>query len=240
MTMQYAQFDTDLATAPQLILTFVSSAAVPSLPVPVIGGISWPAPLLPGLITNHPVRFQFPPKVTGDSRKGNWNQGKVRGLEPAATYESSDAREITLSWTYIVDNYTDNQIPPFGGDTASRVWTPSMIHSQLTLLRGYFAQVRGPGLNAQVGGLPIRLQLWRIGGDEQLTGRMEGITIKHGDTMVGPQGNTALAFPLRTDVTADLAIWTRGEIVGYAGVVDRLKIVQNLEGLAITETPDWY
>ena len=48
------------------------------------------------------VNFQFPPRILSDNRKGNWNEGDLRGEEPVAVFKNSGPREMTMSWTYIV------------------------------------------------------------------------------------------------------------------------------------------
>src|SRR4051794_30825544 len=82
------------------------------------------------LVLNGPVEFQFPPRLTSDNRRGTWSEGELRGTEPVAVFSTSGPREMSLSWTYIVD----------GGK-----WTVDKISENIRRVRGYFAEVRKAG-----------------------------------------------------------------------------------------------
>lgn len=164
------------------------------------------------------IEFQFPPKITSDGRKGEWKEGNLPGTEPLAAYQKSGPREITLVATYIVD----------GG-----LWTTERVSQTVRELRGYFARVRNPNQQGQRN-LVVKFQMWRLGGDKEMSCRIKGVDIKHSDTIVSPCNggviNPKLAYPLRTDITVDLRIWTKGGP----------QKTQNLEGLELDEVPEWY
>src|SRR6185295_15587596 len=79
------------------------------------------------------VNFQFPPRITSDGRKGNWNERDLQGTEPVAVFRTSGPREISLVWTYVVT------------DSSGSGWTTSKIAEEVRKVRGYFARVRQPG-----------------------------------------------------------------------------------------------
>jgi hypothetical protein len=171
------------------------------------------------------IEFQFPPKVITDGRKGTWKEKERRGEEPQAEFKTSGPREISLSWIYVVDSHNTN----------SESWTIPRITRNIRALRGYFANVRTR--DADRDGLVILFHLWCIGGDEPISARIRGIDVRYGDTLVFPPtgGLSDRAFPLRTDITVDLRVWTRGK------GIDGTKFgIQDLPNLEDREPPSWY
>jgi len=190
------------------------------------------------LFGSNKVEFQFPPKMTSDSRKGSWSEGDLRGVEPVAEYETSGPREMSLSWTYIVD----------GGK-----WTTTRIAQNIRRVRGYFAQVRASGDSRN---LICRFKMWSVGGlplQENgspglkiMTCFLKSVDVKHGETIIVPDStftpaflNTSVktqdvsqAFYLRTDVTIDLRQWSMGS-------KDQDPIVKKKD-LVPVAPPEWY
>jgi hypothetical protein len=158
------------------------------------------------------VLFQFPPKISSDNRKGTWEEGEQRGKEPFATFSTSGPREITIATTYIADGSPD--------------WTATKIHQQILAVRGYFARVRMANATRN---LVCTLQMWGIGGPKAISCRITNISVKYGETLVG---NSKNAFPLRTDLTLDVRIWTSGA-TAYEALV-------KVDGLKLLEDPAWY
>lgn len=181
------------------------------------------------------VWFQFPPKMTSDSRKGKWEEGELRGYEPVSVFSTSGPREMSLQFTYIVA----------GGE-----WTSQRISDNVHRLRGYFAQVRN---SAAARNLVVRFRLWKLGGSTPISCRIKSIDVKHSDTIVVPNGDVTKAYPLRTDVTLELALWTQGlpsnrpnnrpgvaATAANAAVANPNQAVANLSGLDPAESPEWY
>ena len=168
-----------------------------------------------------PITFQFPPKIMSDGRKGEWQETNIPSAEPTATYLRSGPREITMTATYIVD----------GG-----VWTTNKISETVRRIRGYFARVRDIG-NAR--NMIIVGQFCNHGDpDHAMTFRLKGVDVKHGETLVTHCDTTSEktrnykeAYPLRTDITLDLRMWTNGGVTN---------VVQNFAGLKLKEHPKWY
>lgn len=48
------------------------------------------------------IEFQFPPRITSDSKSSNWREDSSASYEPTATYLGSTARSIKLSTEYII------------------------------------------------------------------------------------------------------------------------------------------
>jgi len=158
------------------------------------------------------IEFQFPPKILSDSRKGNWEEKDNVGSEPIAIYKTSGAREISLNFVYIVD----------GGK-----WTTKKISEQIRNLRGYFTRYISVG---QGRGLVVMFKMWRHGGANEMSCRIRGVDVKHSDSIVVPDGVVSDAYALRSDVTIDLRIWSKGGI----------QKIQDVPGLRTAQPPDWY
>lgn len=172
------------------------------------------------------VKFQFPPKLLSDNRSGNWNEGELPGTEPVAVFKNSGPREMTLSWTYIVDGAQ---------------WTTEVIANEIKRVRGYFANVLD-AKDAQRS-LICYFKYGLYGDQSVFSSRIKRIDVKHGDSMILPvvirppftdaRGiiNTTQAFPLRSDVTIDLRLWT-------AGMADQKK--QDIKQLKNNQYFEWY
>lgn len=165
------------------------------------------------------VRFQFPPRITSDNRKGAWNEADLRGNEPVAVFKTSSAREISLSWTYIVDG---------------KEFTTAQVASQTKLIRGYFAGIRNRDKRWR--NLVVRFRYILHGdGMTDISARIKSIDIKHSDTIVTPAGGSIEnSFPLRTDINIALRLWTKG------GPGDTLEPTQDLQEVRDRLTPGWY
>lgn len=141
------------------------------------------------------VPVQFPPKILSDNRKGQWKVGDLRGVEPEAVFKTSGPREFALVLTYIVD----------GGQ-----WTTEVISGITHQLRGYFANIRNGDDGRE---LIVYFKYIGFGGD-QVSARIQGIDVKHGDTLIlnpGAQSDIDSSFPLRTDITIDMRLWVNTE-----------------------------
>ena len=188
------------------------------------------------------VNFQFPPKVTADNRRGNWEEKEIWGIEPLAIYKGSTSRNITLQLTYICDGE----------------WTCSKIKEQVTLIRGYFMRAAGSGVHQD--NLIVDLKLWCIGGDDYLTFRLRSVDVKYSETMVTERtaagtGSKQIFFPLRTDITLDLASWTSKTNANAFKRADAAPqtpnlpgqppaeegtVIQNINGMKLEMPEDWY
>lgn len=186
------------------------------------------------------IEFQFPPKMLSDNRKGSWSESMVPGTEPVAVYETSGAREFGLSWTYIVDNHSTPSGLIDSGARFPGPWSITRINNQLQKLRGYFSLIRPLDPEAEdreLGDdvLIVNFAYPFLTGPRPWSCRLRSVDVKHGETLVGSGNNI---FPLRTDVTVDLRLWTTG-VPEYS---EEFKEVQNVEGMLSEPSPEdlWY
>lgn len=144
------------------------------------------------------VKFQFPPRIITDSKSGNWVETDQRGAEPVAAYATSGAREIKIEWTYIVGEQ---------GGALGKPWSTSDIKNEVAGLRWYFMQ---HSQNGTLADLIVLFKMWKHGGSEPMSARLKSVSVSHGNTIVVPDGDTEMAYPLQTDVSVDLRLWSKG------------------------------
>ncbi len=208
--MRYTQFDLDIL-----------DSIVFSIPVGInevdIGG-----PNKPEVVSNQQfenVKFQFPPKIFNDTRKADWKEEQTPGPEPIAAWNTVSSREFTLVWRYVVDGGT---------------WDTETVAKQVKLVRGYFARIRSAGDGSAERAFVAYLRLWLFGGDV-ISVRLKSLDVKHGETLVSPLDDSLriLVYPLVTDISASLAIWTMGRN-------EQGSFVQSVPGLSPNQPPEWY
>lgn len=216
--------------------------------------------------TSLKIEFQFPPKMTSDNRRGNWKEGELRGSEPVSNYTTSGPREMTLAWTYIVEDRYEK----------GSGWTVQKIAQNIRNLRGYFSRVRARGDQRN---LIVEFGMWAhtalidggySGSSYRATCRIKSVNVKHGPSLIVPTYNNPqaltsssqaqtqsnkdlvnntipfIAYPLRTDVSIDLRLWTnQGSTVrsfnAETGEVQfKDNKVTDVYGLRPGEQPNWY
>jgi hypothetical protein len=250
--MSYTFFDQKVKDAFSLVLKVPNSPQLQSL-----GGV---------------IEFQFPPKISTDSKRGNWKDtGVPGGAEPIAIFMTAGPRDISMHFSYIVTHGSNSDDINFrqtnqigGGATVDNRWTAEKIHRQLRKLRGYFVLMRDKAIGGDGGfaKLIVKMKLAGMGGFSIMTGRIIDVNVKYSDTLVASNsgledrtvsngnftnnnGNEYLdistttyanAFPLRTDVTLNLRLWTQ---LGEVEEPESDPVVP-LPGLLDTIPVDWY
>ncbi len=212
MPQRYTQHDTALVdpTSGHLLFELADN--------PLVGR---PSRGSPGSPTK--IEFQFPPKITGDNRKANWTEQDLQGKEPVAVLGLTGPRELTMTWTYIIDSLRE------AGGAGGGLWTPERVASNIKRLRGYYSLLRRKDTRAN---LVVKFKIWQVGGSQPVSARIRSIDVKYGETLVGPP---ARAFYLRSDVTCDIRLWEQ------QGQVEKGENpVQKIPGLIPEIPPDWY
>lgn len=178
------------------------------------------------------IGFQFPPKILSDSRSGTWRDAEIRGAEPVATYATSGARTFTLNWTYIVEDYSFDVYPTTAVD--SSVWTINKIKENINEIRGYFSRTRA--ISSSQRNLLVLFKYPWLTGSEPWTCRLTNVSVKHGDTLVGTPDRL---FPLRSDVSIDMHLWTTLVTDPNANIT---QAVQSIHGMKHEPSPNdlWY
>ncbi len=156
--------------------------------VTVLGGIS-----LYLKYRDEYVKFQFPPTVTNDSRRLNWNTNNIPGFDPLAIYESNSAREMSLKIEYIVESQSLNN--------DAGIWSIGKIKHNINLIKGYFSALTDEG--GFIGGtLVAYFKHTFVTGPEPWSVRIGNVNV----TYEGPYiGTGYLSYPLKTIVNIDIA-----------------------------------
>jgi hypothetical protein len=152
-------------------------------------------------IVGQPVKFQFPPRVTSDTKTSNWKTIWFPSWEPIKYYWGSEARAITMEAEWMA---------------SGSVWTPSAISKQLQDIRAYF-------YDAKVGGdYPlVRLKIYDIV-PSSAPFRLMDFGVSYGDAIKGGNG----IFPLYSKGTFKLELATQvaGKPVPGGASVDKPKV----------------
>lgn len=159
------------------------------------------------------VEFQFPPKILTDNRSATWEEGEIIGREPVGNLAKTGPRVMTMNWTYMVEAVDD----------PNATWTIEKIKTQVNKVRGYFVDINNlNGLRAQ---LIVVLQYDVVTGRGPWTCRIKDVNVKHSENLVGRAG---YVYPVRTDISIDLRLWTTG--IPRGG--NPLKQVQKIKNLS--------
>lgn len=217
--MMRTAFDRNIVKA--VSLTFLRSVVAP----------------LQGSVDDVTIAFQFPPKILSDNQQGTWKEGELPGVSPVAVFATTNAREMTLSWTYIVEDFDTEALEQGttggGGLAAKDIWSISKIKENINLLRGYFSRIRS--LQSDRAAMTVRFRYPWLTGGKIWSCRLKSVDVKHGETLVGTPGNV---FPLRSDISVDIRLWTTGIYEGQSPSQG----VQQINGLEPEPSPKdlWY
>lgn len=130
------------------------------------------------------VKFQFPPRVTADSKTSNWKSVFQASWEPLKYYWGSESRAITVEAEWMA---------------SGSVWTPQAIATQLRDIRGYFYAAKVGGDYPQV-----RLQIYDIV-PSSAPFRLMDFGVSYGDAIKGGAG----IFPLYSKGSFKLELATQ-------------------------------
>lgn len=173
----------------------------------------------------YPIEFQFPPKITNDSRSGTWDEYEVIGSQPIAYWKSSGARKWVLEWTYIV---------------GACGWNVLKVKEQVANLRKYWDLRSNQNY---IGNLLVTFRMWKFGGAQPMTCRLTNIDVSYGKAIYVPRveynidgtyieqpdattdlsdTDTYFAYPVVTNIKVSMQLWTkggydRGTVTGAAG-----------------------
>lgn len=194
------------------------------------------------------VEFQFMPKIGSDDRSPTWKGDVIpEQAESLAIYMGGSSRQISINFTYMVVDR----------ETRMNGWNIQKIRDQLSLIRGYVHEARlkdkarnlvgrlklwGVGgansISCRIEKASIKHGPQWIASDNPPRTTIPALGAKTPNGGSVPDFNNetkqqinsgAGSFPLRTDVTLDIALWTESD--------GRLKIAK---GLDKSVTVDWY
>jgi hypothetical protein len=171
------------------------------------------------------VEFQFPPKITTDSRNGTWTETEMPGDQPFQAWKTSGARKITLEWSYII---------------GANGWDITKVREQILTLRGYYTASE-PLVSTYI----VMFKMWKLGGTDPMSCRLGNIDISHGKALYVPivngRPNVNQAHPVITNVKVGMQLWSRGnapqDTTGQPSQAQPPKVA--IAGLISAVPPDW-
>jgi hypothetical protein len=177
------------------------------------------------------IEFQFPPKVTSDSKSGEFETVKAAGLPPQAVFKSAGPRKISLRWEYVVTHSNNG-------------WTVDRISANVRKIRGYFnlGFVQGQQ-DLTTENFIIYFKYGAFGkGNAQYEGFQapcatfycESVDVKHSDTLVYPFEDPDSIYPLKTEVSLTLIEWVN------AAVNLKKNVAQNIKLLVTHPVEGWF
>jgi hypothetical protein len=153
------------------------------------------------------VDFQFPPMIKSDSKGFNFEEMDMMNIEPLAIFRGSRVREVQLDWSYIIT----------GGE-----WDLDKVADTVKAIRGFFYltatdvwQSRSGSGAVDVSVVVIKLKAYdiigggRSAGNQIATFRADAVNISHKPPLIRGRGSSV--YPLRTDVSMKLKLWTTGK-----------------------------
>jgi hypothetical protein len=159
------------------------------------------------------VEFQFPPKITGDSRRITFETGKDKGMgrDPILKYGGNTSRDFTMQVEYVVE-HSDSKLPAnkpedFNTDVASLLelrWNIDRIKYNINLLRGYFTSFKDTTTGQSAYGARFKHTL--ITGVNWSGVVLKGFSTTYEGPLIGD--NPRSAMPLKTTITVEMSTLT--------------------------------
>lgn len=141
-------------------------------------------------IAGSKIKFQFPPKVSTDTRTATWEEHDAAGTEEIAIFMGSRERIFQIEWTYIVG-------------AVDGTWGIEKVSGECSKARNYFFGAVTDATNGPV----AKVKLASHGDpDKPMTMRLSDLNIKHGTAYVFEDGKS---YPLRTDIAMTAKIFTQ-------------------------------
>jgi len=149
--------------------------------------ISDPEPVS-GLPNGEDVKFQFPPRITDDTKSANWEEKDKFTFEPYPVWMGSTPRKITIELMYIV---------------TGREFTTAKIARTTKQLKAYFYRSVAKG---SVDIPIVKIKFYdHVKGGRNATFRLTDINITHGDTIISDDEGQ---FPLLTKIRIGAVLTT--------------------------------
>jgi len=132
------------------------------------------------------IEFQFPPKITSDSKSSKWKLKWQNSYEPYAVWLGAEARRITLAADYVVHGE----------------WGADKVQKQITNAKGHLYKHGGKtGPNAPY----ATLNMYGIAPDGS-TWRVSDVNIKYSQELI----RDGIIWPLHSKLTIRLDLFTQG------------------------------
>ena len=138
------------------------------------------------------IPFQFPPRVTSDTKVSKWFSTDLKAYEPLKIFDGSEARKFTLEFEYIA--------------TGEGEFSPSGIANILRSIKSYGYITVSEAIGNYPTVSPVIYDILPTGGGRRANCRLMNISITHGPEVV-KEGN--VFFHLYTKVNLELELVTK-------------------------------
>jgi hypothetical protein len=142
--------------------------------------------IVSGLPIGEDVKFQFPPRITDDSKIANWKEDEKATFEPLVTWMGSSARKISIEITYIV---------------TGEEFTTKTIAEITRQFKAYFYRSIKSGSNVPI----IKLRMYEHN-PQETDFRLNDVSISYGETLIQ---DGAGIFPLLTKIKLGASLITQ-------------------------------
>lgn len=185
--------------------------------------------------------FQFPPRITTDSKNADWTETNKVSYEPLAIWQGAGARKLTITAQYAVVDTTWN------GETIAEIANAAKSYFYRSIQSVYAKEGKpgavdkikdfGSNLGVGSGGKKAMGPIVTISSlygavREKSTWRMTDVSIEYGDTFVNDGDK---AYPLMTKITFQCAAFTK-----IAENENGDNALQPYDGLVTIPTSKWY
>lgn len=197
--------------------------------------------LVPKSGGEYQIPLQFPVKITGDGKSTNWQMTDAASYEPIAVYEGSNARYLTLEFTYVV--FDDDSQSYTKGGVKTTQWTPQKIMAVERTIKSYFYRKAEKSINKTPVVYIYDLYTAVMAGFERASFRAKSMDIQRSHALIPLRefGFGPRAVNLVTTITLELESYTQlaGRLArGGDGSDEDKKIPQ--QNLSSAAEAAWY
>ena len=139
---------------------------------------------------SYDIPFQFPPRITSETKNPNWDDKPIFSYEPIAIFKGSEARQLNVELKYVVTS-------------ADGPFSPSKIVEICRKIKSYAYNIGTESKKA----FPTITVDWPMILPKNAACRMTDFNIEYSEAMVG--GKAEAFFPLVTTVTFTLHVVTK-------------------------------
>jgi len=156
---------------------------------------------------NTTIKFQFPPIIKSDGKSVEYREANAGDEEPFALFSGANPRKISMEWSYIVT----------GGSWNDVTWNAATIAKIVKTIKKYFYTRLDKGIGGakSASDLIMYFKAYDVVGSSKASATMsfraENVSIRYSGELVVDGG---VAWPLKTDVSMDIKLWTMAESNG--------------------------
>lgn len=171
-----------------------------------------------------PFQFQFPPRITSDSKSARWKQlaQNAGAYDDIVMWQGAESRSLALEATYIIDG---NQ------------WTANRISKLAHAAKAYLYLSLAGRFEDPFAAPCVIIESLYGAVQQRSSWRMENVAISYGDKILGPFSGNPQFHPLTTKITFNLKSWVNLDM----GEGEKEKnTVSDFKNLEVDASALWY